>query len=106
MYGDYTSEALLGNVLEKKLKEDPNIRNGIQIITKTDICAPVEGKNNYKIQHYDTSYSHIKKAVDQSLRNLKTDYIGSSLVKSLFPCAHKCSIRRTIIALSRSFDGS
>jgi len=80
IYGGYTCEGLFGDVLEIKRKSDPNIRSKIQIVTKASICLVVPGKNNYNIAHYDTSREHLLASVENSLRNMKTDYIDLFLL--------------------------
>jgi len=76
IYGNYTCEAILGDVLEL----DRSIRDKIEIVTKCGI-KPVSDKfPGRKIKCYDYSYDHIVSSVDKSLTNLRTDYIDLLLL--------------------------
>lgn len=72
IYGDYTTEALFGSALEN-LKLD---RTQIQLISKCGIV--LKNKNNIKYYNYDFDY--IIKSVEQSLKNLRTDYLDLLLL--------------------------
>lgn len=71
IYGDYTCEALFGEVL----KWDSALRNQIKIITKCGIKLMSGKYPERKIKQYDTSYEHIISSVEQSLKKLCTDRI-------------------------------
>lgn len=75
IYGGYTTEELFGNAFsEMKIN-----REQIQLITKCGICYPSE-KKNHPLKHYNYSKEYILNQVDESLRNLKTDYIDVLLL--------------------------
>lgn len=76
IYGDYSCEEIFGNALNLK----KGLRNHIQIITKCGISLLSDKFPHRKIKTYDYSYDHIIKSVDQSLINLKTDYIDLLLL--------------------------
>jgi predicted oxidoreductase len=76
IYGDYKNEALFGEAL----KERPDLRNKMEIVTKCGICLPVKDRPENKLQHYNTSAAHIRKSVENSLRNLGTDYLDLVLI--------------------------
>ncbi|MDC1105563.1 aldo/keto reductase [Prolixibacteraceae bacterium] len=76
IYGDYTCENHLGQVL----KRDPALRNKIQIISKCGIKLLSSKFPERKVKHYDYSYSHIVGTVEQSLKNLSTDHIDILLL--------------------------
>ncbi|WP_375580578.1 aldo/keto reductase [Marivirga tractuosa] len=76
IYGDYTTEADFGYVL----KEKPHLRDEMQITTKCGIKMPAENRPENKIKSYDSSEKHIIQSVDNSLRNLQTDYIDVILL--------------------------
>lgn len=75
IYGGYTTEELFGNAFSGMNIE----REQIQLITKCGICYPSE-KKNHPLKHYDYSKEYILNQVDESLRNLKTDYIDVLLL--------------------------
>ena len=75
IYGGYTTEELFGNAFsEMKIQ-----RENLQLITKCGICYPSE-KKNFQVKHYDYSKEYILQQVDESLQNLKTDYIDVLLL--------------------------
>ena len=75
IYGGYTTEELFGNAFsEMKIN-----REKIQLITKCGICMPSE-KKNFPLKYYNYSKKYILNQVDESLKNLKTDYIDLLLL--------------------------
>jgi predicted oxidoreductase len=76
IYGDYGNEKIFGDAL----KRTSVTRNSIQLVTKCGIQLLSAGKPDTRVKHYDTSRDHILKAVDNSLRNLGTDYIDLLLI--------------------------
>ncbi|MDO7486977.1 aldo/keto reductase family oxidoreductase [Peribacillus frigoritolerans] len=76
IYGSYTCEENFGNALSLK----PSLRDKMEIVTKCGIVLQSENRPSHKSHHYDTSKSHIIKSVEQSLMNLKTDYIDLLLI--------------------------
>jgi predicted oxidoreductase len=76
IYGHYTTEADFGNAL----KGNSSLRNKIQLITKCGINMQTPNRPMHIIKSYDTSAKHIINSVDQSLRNLHTDYIDTLLI--------------------------
>ncbi|WP_340152250.1 aldo/keto reductase [uncultured Marivirga sp.] len=76
IYGDYTTEADFGKVL----KENPHLRNEMQITTKCGIRMPAEKRPKNKMKTYDSGDKYILQSVENSLRNLQTDYIDVLLL--------------------------
>lgn len=75
IYGGYTTEKLFGNaVSEMNLN-----RESYQLISKCGIEYP-GGEKPYKIKSYNYSMKYILKCVDESLQNLKTDYLDLLLL--------------------------
>ena len=75
IYGGYTTEELFGNAFS----EMKTNREKIQLITKCGICMPSE-KKNFPLKYYNYSKEYILNQVDESLKNLKTDYIDLLLL--------------------------
>ena len=75
IYGDYTTEELFGKAFSGMKIE----REKIQLITKCGICLPSE-KKNFPLKYYNYSKEYIINKVDESLKNLKTDYIDLLLL--------------------------
>ena len=75
IYGGYTTEADFGNAF-KTCSID---RENVQFITKCGIQMPCEARP-LNVKYYDYSSSHIRFSVENSLRNLKTEYIDLLLL--------------------------
>ena len=76
IYGGYTAEGLLGACL----KDNPGLRDQIEIVTKCDIVAPAGRYATARVKHYDTSAAHIAKSIDFSLSEMATDHIDLLLI--------------------------
>lgn len=76
IYGDYGCEEAFGRALSLK----PELRQKIQIVTKCGIMLLSNKHPDTTVHHYDTSKAHILAAVEQSLRNLRTDVIDVLLI--------------------------
>ncbi len=75
IYGSYTTEAAFGNAFGESRID----RKKIQLISKCGIQLLSENRST-KIKHYDYSKSHIIRSAEQSLKNLKTDYLDLLLL--------------------------
>ncbi|WP_170337180.1 aldo/keto reductase [Ruegeria arenilitoris] len=76
IYGDYNAEAVLGAAL----RENPALRQKMEIVTKCDIVAPCGRYSHAKVKYYDTSRAHILKSVETSLSEMAIDHIDLLLV--------------------------
>jgi len=76
IYGDYGAEAVLGSVL----KDAPDLRQKIEIVTKCDIVAPIGYHSDKRLKYYDTSAEYITASVERSLVEMQTDYIDCLLI--------------------------
>jgi predicted oxidoreductase len=74
IYGGYTTEAQFG----KAFSVSKIARNNVQFISKCGI-QHTEGRNN-AIKHYDYSKKYIIGSVENSLKNLQTDYLNILLL--------------------------
>lgn len=75
IYGGYTTEELFGRAFSDMKIE----REKIQLITKCGICNPSE-KKKFPLKYYNYSKEYIINQVEESLQNLKTDYIDLLLL--------------------------
>ena len=75
IYGGYTTEAEFG----KAFGESKINRKAIQLISKCGIQALANDRNT-KVKHYDYSKKHIIWAVENSLKNLQTEYLDVLLL--------------------------
>jgi predicted oxidoreductase len=93
-YGHYECESMFGRVMAKRSFN----REDIVLFTKCGLCIPTEGKNTFPIRHRNTSAAHIIASLDQSLINLKTDYIDVFLLEGLDPISN---LEETALALEK-----
>ncbi len=75
IYGAYTTEADFGEAF----KDSGINREDIQLISKCGIQYLCENRNN-KVKHYDYSKDYIIWSVDESLKNLNTEYLDLLLL--------------------------
>jgi predicted oxidoreductase len=76
IYGGYGVEGLFGEALALK----PALRERMQIISKCGIKLLNPARPAHTIQHYDTTAAHIVASVDNSLKELRTDYLDLLLI--------------------------
>lgn len=75
IYGGYSTEGAFG----KALSESKIERSQMQLITKCGIQMVDEARDNV-VKHYNYSKEYIIWSAEQSLKNLKTDYIDLFLL--------------------------
>lgn len=75
IYGGYTTEAEFG----KAFTQSKIDRQKIQLISKCGIQHVTENREN-KVKHYDYSKEYIVWSVENSLKNLETDYLDALLL--------------------------
>ncbi len=76
IYGDYTTEADFGKALAQLSIQ----RNNFQLITKCGIERPCDTKPHFRIKKYNTTKAYIIQQAEQSLVNLKTEYLDLLLI--------------------------
>ena len=76
IYGGYAAEGLLGACF----RENPGLRDKVEIVTKCDIVAPTGRYASARVKHYDTSAAHIAKSIDMSLSEMAIDHIDLLLI--------------------------
>ncbi len=76
IYGGYECENHFGNVL----RENPSLRQSMQLITKCGIKLVSPKFPAHTMHIYDTTKLHIITSAERSLRNLSTDYIDLLLI--------------------------
>jgi len=76
IYGNYTTESDFG----KLLHSNSQLRGQLKIITKCGIKMKAGNRPDHRIKSYDSSANHIKFSVENSLKNLNTDYIDLLLL--------------------------
>ncbi len=97
IYGGYTTEADFGNAWSAM-----NIdRNQVQFITKCGIKMVCE-ERDYSVKHYDYTKEHIIWSVENSLKNLQTDYIDVLLLHRPSPLMETDVIAEAVSELKNS----
>lgn len=97
LYGDYTTEAEFGKAfVESKIE-----REKIQLISKCGIQNPGQSRNN-KVKHYNYSKEYIIWSAEQSLKNLKTDYLDTFLLHRPSPLMIPDEIAEAVLELKES----
>lgn len=91
IYGNYTTETDFG----KAFASSKIPRKKLQLISKCGIQMVVKNRKN-KIKHYDYSKSHIIQSAEQSLKNLKTDYLDVFLLHRPSPLMQADEIAEAI----------
>ena len=91
IYGDYSTEAAFGKAFNE-MKLD---RQKVQFISKCGIQL-LGGLRKNIIKHYDYSAAYIINSVDQSLKNLHTDYLDLFLLHRPSPLIQSDEIAEAI----------
>jgi len=90
IYGDYQCEGLFGEALALK----PAIREQMEIISKCGIRLVSKNRPAHQYKTYDTSYAHIVASVDNSLKQLSTDYLDCILIHRPDPLMDAAEVAR------------
>lgn len=96
IYGGYTTENAFGNAFA----ESKIAREKVQLISKCGI-QHVSGTRLNKIKHYDYSKSYLIWSVEQSLLNLKTDYLDLLLLHRPSPLMRPDEVAEAIDQLKK-----
>ena len=91
IYGGYTTEELFGEGFKLSGLE----REKVYFISKCGIMYPSK-KLPIDVKHYNYSKEHIIKSVENSLKNLKTDYLDCLLLHRPSPIMDSMEISDTI----------
>lgn len=97
IYGGYTTEAAFGEAWQEM-----NIpRDNVQFISKCGIKY-VGGTREYALKHYDYSKSYIIWSVEQSLKNLQTEYLDVLLLHRPSPLMQADEIAEAVTKLKET----
>lgn len=97
IYGNYECEALFGEALALK----PALRKEIELISKCGIMLVTDKNPNRTVKHYDYSKAHIISSVNQSLKNLGTDYLDVLLLHRPSPFMNAAEIAEAFETLKK-----
>lgn len=76
IYGHYSTEQDFGRLLQQQ----PALRSQLTLISKCGIRMPSPNRPDHAIKFYDSSPAHLVASVEQSLRNLHTDFLDILLL--------------------------
>ena len=94
IYGSYTTEAAFG----KAFTLSKISRESLQFISKCGIQNVSENRNN-RLKHYDYSKDYIIWSVENSLKNLQTDYLDVLLLHRPSPLMQTDEIAEAVTKL-------
>ena len=94
IYGDYTTEADFG----KAFSSSKIAREKLQFISKCGIQMVTENRKN-RIKHYEYSKDYLIWSVENSLKNLQTDYLDVFLLHRPSPLMHADEIAEAVLKL-------
>ncbi len=92
VYGSGKGEEIFGKVMAQKSFK----REDIVLFSKCGLRLPDLEQPDVRIKHYDTSRENILRSVDNSLRNLRTDYIDIFLLDHLDPISNLAETAYTL----------
>ena len=96
IYGGYSTEKDFGQAFSQSYIK----REDIQLISKCGIQYQAETRNN-KVKHYNYSKDYIIWSVEESLRNLQTDYLDALLLHRPSPLMHPQEVMEAIAKLAQ-----
>ncbi|MES2431041.1 MAG: aldo/keto reductase [Bacteroidota bacterium] len=96
-YGGYQCEEVFGKAIANKSVK----REDLVLFTKCGEKNPHPDRPEIRVKHYDTSSEHIVKSLDNSLKNLRTDYIDVFLLNNLDPIS---DLEATALTLQKLKD--
>lgn len=76
IYGGYRGEGLFGEALALA----PYLREKLEIVSKCGIRLVSENRPAHRLKHYDTGRAHIIASAENSLAELRTDYLDLLLI--------------------------
>lgn len=98
IYGDYQSEAAFGAALAL----EPSLREKMELVTKCGIKLVSENRPAHKVHSYDTTQAHIMVSVENSLKNLHTDYLDLLLIHRPDPLMDPDEVAKAFVSLHQS----
>lgn len=91
IYGNYENEVFIGEALKKR----PQLRDKIQLVTKTGINMKSSNRT-YTFGHYDTTYKKIVTSCKKSIENMKCGYIDLYLIHREDPLLDPYEVARAL----------
>lgn len=98
IYGDYACEGIFGEALAKSGIS----RDKVELITKCGIKLVSPNRPTHTSKHYDTSRDHIVESVENSLKNLRTEYVDLLLIHRPDPLMDADEVAEAFTQLKQS----
>lgn len=95
IYGGYRVEALFGEMLASR----PDLRNRIELVTKCGIALTGPARPEHRVKHYNSTATHIRRSLENSLRNLKVDHVDLLLLHRPDPLMDAAEVAEVLEAL-------
>ncbi len=98
IYGDYQCEALFG----KALNHNSRLREQIQLVSKCGIKLISDKFPDRSVKYYDYSYDYIVSSAENSLKNLRTEYLDVLLLHRPSPLYNPEEVAKAFAHLKAS----
>lgn len=98
IYGSYSCEGIFGEALAA----EPGLRARMELVTKCGIQLVSPNRPDTYVHHYNTSRDHIIASVENSLRQLHTDYLDVLLIHRPDPLMDADEVAAALTALRDS----
>lgn len=98
IYGSYTCEGLFGEALAA----EPALRGRIELVSKCGIQLLSSNRPDNYVHHYNTGRDYVLAAAENSLRNLRTDYLDLLLIHRPDPLMDADEVAEALIILHQA----
>ncbi|WP_455270140.1 aldo/keto reductase [Rhizobium herbae] len=95
IYGGYRVETLFGDMLATR----PDLRAKIELVTKCGIALTGPARPEHRVKHYNSTAGHIRRSLENSLRNLRTDHVDLLLLHRPDPLMDAAEVAEVLEAL-------
>jgi predicted oxidoreductase len=98
IYGSYNCESIFGEALVA----EPGLRSRMELVTKCSIQLVSPNRPDTYVHHYDTSRDHIIASAENSLRQLRSDYLDVLLIHRPDPLMDADEVAAALTSLRNS----
>lgn len=97
IYGDYSNEALFGDVLKK----NPSLLKSMKLVSKCGIKLLSQKKKEHRVKHYDTSKEHLIASAENSLALLGAGHLDLLLIHRPDPLMNAAEVAEAFSLLKQ-----
>ncbi len=97
IYGDYSNEALFGDVLKK----NPALLKSMKLVSKCGIKLLSQKKQEHRVKHYDTSKEHFIASAENSLALLGAGHLDLLLIHRPDPLMNAAEVAEAFSLLKQ-----